>query len=232
MPERDCGLAGPTASFGISEPAESAFKGRSASPRSLAPRLAYFNLAEIYHAADADYAQGVMAAIVATFNIELMRAKGERLVFVVDESPFFIERCFPFFKFSTANVRKFGGSFITIAQKSSDVVIGGDTGILENSNSKFLFSVDGEKESFARRLKLDLPVVDTVEALRSEKGKYSEVLLQDNLGTRTLRIQLTAEEYWSATSSQEDNRKLTELRASVPGLTLEQGIRVLSETSV
>lgn len=203
----------------------------SSSLLSLTARLKYYNLSEIFQAADGDYAQGVMAAIIAMFNLELINCKGSRLAFVADETPFFIERCFPFFKFSTANVRKFGGSFITIAQKSSDVVINGDTGILENSNSKFLFSIDGEKENFAKRLKLEPEVVDRIEGLRSEKGTFSEALLTDHEGAKVLRIQLTAREYWSATSSHEDNRKLDALRASVPGLSLQQAINVLSQNA-
>jgi hypothetical protein len=88
---------------------------------------------------------------------------------------------FQLFKFSTANVRKFGGSFITIAQNSSDVVVGGDEGILDNSNSKFLFSIDGNKEEFKKRLKLSSKAIETIESLEKINGKLSEVFLSDGI---------------------------------------------------
>ena len=192
------------------------------------PRLRYYNFSQIFQANDPDFGQGGLAAVMAQFNLDLMRLRGRKLVFIADETPFFIERCFSFFKFSTANVRKFGGSFITIAQKSSDVVIGGDSGILENSSMKFVFSVDGEREAFQRRLKLSDQVADQIEDLRSEKGRFSEVAFIDSIGSRVLRIELTPEEYWAVTSSQTDNEKLNSLISAVPGLTLEEAIRCLA----
>ena len=202
--------------------------GSVAAADSHLPRLVYYNFAEIFQASDPDYGQGVMAAIVAQFNLDLMKHKSRRLVFIVDEAPFFIERCFSFFKFSTANVRKFGGSFIVIAQKSTDVIITGDTGILDNTGSKVLFSVDGERDDFAKRLKLSDDEMERLESLRSEKGAYSEMMCQDAFGSRVLRIQLSRGEYWSFTSSQDDNRKIEALLSAVPGLSQEQAIGVLA----
>ena len=198
------------------------------SPASSAQRLRYYNFSQIFQANDPDFGQGGLAAVMAQFNLDLMRLKGKKLVFIADETPFFVERCFSFFKFSTANVRKFGGSFVTIAQKSSDVVIGGDPGILENSSMKFLFSVDGEREAFQRRLKLEDRTIEQIESLQAEKGRFSEVAFVDSFGSRVLRVELTPEEYWSVTSSQADNEKLNSLLSAVPGLTLEEAIKCLA----
>ena len=198
--------------------------GRSNSSK----RLRYFNFSQIFQANDPDFGQGGLAAVMAQFNLDLMFSKGKKLVFIADETPFFIERCFSFFKFSTANVRKFGGSFITIAQKSTDVIVNADTGIIENSAQKFLFSIDGDPEVFARRLKINNETIREIEALKSQKGVFSEVLFQDAYGSRVLRIQLSKDEYWRVTSSQDDNERIKLLMANIPGLTMAQAVRALS----
>jgi hypothetical protein len=205
---------------------KNAFKANADSRSHFKHRLRYYNFSQIFQAQDPDFGQGGLAAVMAQFNLELMKGKG-KLVFIADETPFFIERCFGFFKFSTANVRKFGGSFITIAQKSSDVVINGDMGILENSATKFLYSIDGEKEAFASRMKIDLATLAKIESLKTVKGQYSDVLFLDQFGSRVLRVQMTEDEYWRVTSSADDNEKLKKLREAIPNLTLEEGIRCL-----
>lgn len=205
---------------------KNAFKGTSDSKNYFKHRLRYYNFSQIFQAQDPDFGQGGLAAVMAQFNLELMKSRG-KLVFIADETPFFIERCFSFFKFSTANVRKFGGSFITIAQKSSDVVINGDMGILENSASKFIYSIDGEKEAFANRMKIDLATLTKIENLKAVKGQYSDVLFVDQFGSRVLRVQMTEEEYWRVTSTADDTEKLRKLREAIPNLTMEEGIRCL-----
>ena len=190
-------------------------------------RLKYFNFSQIFQANDPDFGQGGLAAVMAQFNLDMMKQK-KKLVFIADETPFFIERCFSFFKFSTANVRKFGGSFITIAQKSSDLVVNGDTGIIENSSQKFVFSTDGEPESFSKRMKFDSSDMEKIESLESIKGEFSEVLFKDIFGSRVLRLLLTPEEYWSFTSSQDDNEKIRSLMENVKGLKLQEAIKCLS----
>lgn len=207
-----------------------AFKSRTLTDDRESSRLQYFNFSQIFQANDPDFGQGGLAAVMAQFNFDLMLNRGKKLVFIADETPFFIERCFSFFKFSTANVRKFGGSFITVAQKSSDVIVNGDTGIIDNSAQRFLFSVDGDREAFGRRMRLMDSDVCAIESLQSEKGSFSDVFFQDAFGSRQLRIQLSAFEYWSMTSSRSENEKLLNLVDSVPGLTLEEGIDVLSRS--
>lgn len=191
-------------------------------------QLRYFNFSEIFQASDPDYGQGGLAAIMALFNFEMMKSDGKRLIFIADETPFFIKRCFPFFKFSTANVRKFGGSFITIAQNSSDVVVGNDTGIIDNSNSRFLFSVDGSTNGFCERLNLSVDQSDRVRDLRRVPGAFSEVFVDDGQSKRVLRLRLSPEEYWSMTSSHDDKMLLDRLKGEMPTLSEQEIIRCLS----
>jgi energy-coupling factor transporter ATP-binding protein EcfA2 len=164
---------------------------RETAEQSTDSKLLYFNFSEIFQASDPDFGQGGLAAVMAYFNFKMMQAKEKRVVFIADETPFFINKCFPFFKFSTANVRKFGGSFITIAQKSSDVVVGGDHGILENSQSKFLFSIDGSESEFKESLRLSLEGVEKIKGLQKSNGQFSEVLMSNGRFEKTFRIRLS-----------------------------------------
>lgn len=192
--------------------------------------LTYFNFSKISQALDPDYAQGGLAAVMAQFNLEMLK-KAEhkkKIVFIADETPFFIKKCFSFFNLSIANVRKEGHGFITVAQKSAHVVIDGDTGILDNSPNRIYFSADGDDDSFTARNQLNLSSIEKIKSLRRQQGEFSECLLKDIHGERVLKIRLNGQEYWQYTSKDEDRRKFTELKAACPSLSLKEIVQCLS----
>lgn len=191
-------------------------------------RLIYLNFSEIFQASDPEFAQAAMAAVLAIFNLEMKANPDKRLVLVCDETPFFIERCFEFFRFSTANVRKFGASVILVVQLSRHLVVGGDTSILDNSHHRFLFSSDGEREGFIARLNITDEEYDRLSKLQLASGKHSQLLYQEGQRTRVLKLELTKEEYWQVTSTQSDRIKLENLMRAVPGLKTEEAIKCLS----
>ncbi|MFM6927187.1 MAG: hypothetical protein ACKOX6_01915 [Bdellovibrio sp.] len=193
-------------------------------------KLLYFNFSKISQALDPDYAQGGLAAVMAKFNLEMLKSNEhkKRIVFIADETPFFIKKCFSFFNLSIANVRKEGHGFITVAQKSAHVVVDGDTGILDNSPNKIFFSLDGDEESFISRTQLNSASVEKIKSLRRQQGEFSEALFKDCHGERVVKVRLSAEEYWSYTSKDEDRRKYQELRKACPSLRLEEIVRCLS----
>jgi hypothetical protein len=193
-------------------------------------QLIYFNFSKISQALDPDYAQGGLAAVMAKFNLEMLKKEkhGKRIVFIADETPFFIRKCFSFFNLSIANVRKEGHGFITIAQKSSHVVIGGNTGILDNSPNKIFFSLDGDEETFMGRTQLDQASIEKIKGLQRKQGQYSEALLKDQHGERIIRIRLSPEEYWAYTSKDEDKRKIEQISKACPDLKLEEIIQCLA----
>ncbi len=189
-------------------------------------RLKYFNFAKISQALDGDFAQGGLAAVMAQFNFDILfNRAGKRFIFVADEVPIFIERCFPFFALSIANIRKNGDAFITIAQRSEHVVVGGNTSILDNSPQKFFFSVDGDEEAFRRRLHFEKEDVERIKTLKRRQGEFSEVYFQDAFGKRVFRIRLTPKEYWSVTSKKEDREKIEELKRIFPKSNLKEVIK-------
>lgn len=205
-----------------------AFRG---SPDLDPPRLRYFNFQDIFQASDQDFSQAAMAAVLAVFNLEMRTHPNARLVLICDETPFFIEKCFGLFKISTANVRKFGGSVILVAQLSRHLVVGGETGILENSHHRILFSADGDLTEFRERLRLREKDMNFIAGLGFKNRKYSEFIYQQGDEARVMRLELSPEEYWRVTSSQSDRSKLLSLVKAVPGLTTEEAIRCLSVAS-
>lgn len=193
-------------------------------------RLLYYNFSKISQAQDPDYAQGGLAAVMAQFNMEMLKKSSDnmRIAFFADEVPFFIKKCFNFFNLSIANIRKEGHAFITIAQNSAQVVVNDDTSIIDLSPNRLYFSVDGEEEKFARRNNLLDETVDKIRALKRNQGEFSEVLLKTNKGEKILKIKLSKKEYWSYTSKDEDKQKLEVLRKMCPGLSEEQIIECLT----
>ncbi|GIL17051.1 MAG: hypothetical protein BroJett040_08020 [Oligoflexia bacterium] len=193
-------------------------------------RLLYYNFSKISQALDPDYAQGGLAAVMAQFNLEMLKKSHDkkRIVFIADETPFFIKKCFSFFNLSIANVRKEGHGFITVAQKSAHVVVDNDTGILDNSPNKIFFSLDGDEESFMSRSHLNPDSIEKIKSLKRKQGEFSEALFKDIHGERVIRIKLNPLEYWSYTSKDEDRRKYQELKTACPSLTTEEVVRCLS----
>ena len=192
--------------------------------------LTYFNFSKISQALDPDYAQGGLAAVMAQFNLEMLKKSEhkKKIVFIADETPFFIKKCFSFFNLSIANVRKEGHGFITVAQKSAHVVVDGDTGILDNSPNRIYFSSDGDDESFVARNQLTRSSIENIKALRRQQGEFSECYLKDVHGERVLKIRLNGQEYWQYTSKDEDRRKFNELKAACPSLSLKEIVQCLS----
>ncbi len=192
--------------------------------------LTYFNFSKISQALDPDYAQGGLAAVMAQFNLEMLKKDQhkKKVVFIADETPFFIKKCFSFFNLSIANVRKEGHGFITVSQKSAHVVVDNDTGILDNSPNRIYFSSDGDDETFKARNQLSSNSLDSIKSLKRQQGEFSECLLKDGLGERVLKVRLNSEEYWSYTSKDEDRRKFFEIKKACPSLNLKEIMQCLS----
>ncbi|MBC7429994.1 MAG: hypothetical protein H7336_15375 [Bacteriovorax sp.] len=191
-------------------------------------RLRYYNFSQVFQASDPEFAQAGIAAVLAQFNIDSTLANGKRLVLMCDETPFFIKTCFEFFKFSTANVRKYGHAVVLIGQLSTDFVVNGDHGIVENSPQRFLFSVDGKPHEYKERFNLTNEKLVDIQNLKTIPREYSEVLLQSGQSGKVLRIKITPEEYWTLTTSQPDQLKIMQLRSAVPTLKLSEALKCLS----
>lgn len=192
------------------------------------PRLRYYNFSQVFQASDPEFAQAGLAAVLAQFNVETLINKNKRIVLICDETPFFIKSCFDFFKFSTANVRKFGHAVILVTQLSTDLIVNGDTGIIENSPQRFLFSVDGNIPDYQTRFNLTDAQLRSIKSLKAIPKEFSEVFLQTSDVGRKLLIKITQKEYWTLTSSKQDRLKLEKLISYIPNLSLMEAIKCLS----
>ncbi len=200
----------------------------------------YYNFENILGASSRDYAEGVMAAVIAQVNLEMLKAgdrlknpDGKRIVLFCDETRFFIERNAEFFLLTTANFRKFGHGVILINQNMRNFELPGkngerDLGIILNSPIRFLLQADHEPKYLKEQFGLCDEHISILTENPYRGREYREVILQDDTGTRALRVYLTPSEYWRCTSDSEDNQKLFGLMRAVPGLTLREAISCLS----
>ncbi|MBC7457824.1 MAG: hypothetical protein H7235_06070 [Bdellovibrionaceae bacterium] len=191
-------------------------------------QLRYYNFSQVFQAADPEFASAGIAAVLAQFNIDSSQAHGKRLVLICDETPFFIKSCFDFFKFSTANVRKYGHATILTAQLSSQLIVSGDSGIIENSPQRFLFNVDGKPKEFQERFDLSDQHMEAIHKLRSIPGKFSEAFLQVARSGKKVVIRITPEEYWELTTSHTDKVRIEQVRSAFPKLKLQEILKCLS----
>lgn len=203
-------------------------------------RYRYFNFENIVGAANKEYASGVMASVIAAVNLEMILSgdrlsnpNGKRLVLICDETRFFIDKNAEFFLLTTANFRKFGHGVILINQNIKNLEIRAangelDRGLFINSPIRFLLQADYDESYLLNTLNLHPYHVDILTKHAHRGSEFREVVLQDDEGTRVLRVYLTEHEYWSTTSSNKDNQKIRELMDAVPGLSLKEAVKCLA----
>ena len=205
-------------------------------------RYVYYNFESIHNASDEDFSSGIMAAVIARVNIEIIklstcesRAQQRRLVFFCDELKFFVEKNADFFLLTTANFRKFGHSIILAIQDLSTLVLNkngkDEEGILSNSPIKVFFPQCGTKKFLDEHLNLNESLIESivnppVAEVLQEKN-YREFILQDNRGTRKVKLQVTPEEYFSMTSTRDEVDKINQIEAALPGLKTKDIIRLI-----
>jgi type IV secretory pathway VirB4 component len=191
--------------------------------------LNYYNFSQIMTASSKSVSTGVLAAVMAKFSFELLRKRpDEKLYFIADETPFFVQHCFQSFRLLMKNVRKLNGSLILIAQDHSDLVVSGDPSLLNNAATKVLFSTDGERSQYRERLRLTERDMETLSHLRGEKGVYSKFLLVDGLGSRVGVLNLSRDEYLFSSTSANDHHRAECLRKVVPNLSETDALHLLS----
>ena len=117
-------------------------------------RLLYFNFENISTASNSYIAKAIIASIMAEFSFKLLGKKpNEKLIFISDETPFFIKSCFNTFSLLSKNVRKLNGSLILLAQNSKDLIVNEMTLLLLTIPSlKFFFPMTEARGNLKRLL--------------------------------------------------------------------------------
>ena len=177
-------------------------------------RLCYFNFENISTASNSHIAKAIIASIMAEFSFKLLNKKpNEKFIFISDETPFFIKTCFNTFSLLSKNVRKLNGSLILLAQNSKDLIVNGDTSLIDNSEFKILFSSDGEERKFKEVFNLTSDEFQKLKRLQTVKGHYSQFFLKDSIGSKLGFLRLSKEEYVISNTEPEFLHKLQGLQS-------------------
>ena len=159
-------------------------------------RLLYFNFENISTASNSYLAKAIIASIMAEFSFKLLSKKPqEKVIFISDETPFFIKNSFNTFSLLSKNVRKLNGSLILLAQNSNDLIVNGDTSLIGNSEFKILFSCDETEEKFKETFSLTSDEFEKIKNLQTIKGHYSQFFIKDSIGSKIGFLRLSKEEY-------------------------------------
>ena len=176
-------------------------------------RILYFNFENISTASNSYIAKAIIAGLMAEFSFKLLdKQPNEKLIFISDETPFFIKSCFNTFSLLSKNVRKLNGSLILLAQNSNDLILNGDTSLIDNSEFKILFSHDGEEKRFKETFNLSSEEFQKVKNLKTVKEHFSQFLLKDSIGSKIGFLRLSKEEYILSNTEPEFLHKLKKLQ--------------------
>lgn len=176
-------------------------------------RLQYFDFTEISGASNGGLAKAVMSAIMAHFNFLLLsKSNDEKLIFICDETPFFIKNCFSSFTLLSKNVRKLSGSLILTAQMLSDLVVNGDASLVSQSEFKILFSNDGSDEFFRTFTGISEENLETLKTIRPNRGDYSIFIFKDGLGERICKLILSKNEYFTSSTHSDDKSLISKCK--------------------
>jgi hypothetical protein len=201
-------------------------------------RYIYFNFESILNAANPDYVAGVMAAVIAKVNIDLIylslpknRRLGKRLIFFCDETKFFLEKNGTFFLLTSANFRKFGHANILTGQNINDFIlkINGkeDLGLILNSPIRVFYETVADPEFLKRVFGLNEREIEIIRNNPYRGKDFRQFILQDDTGTRLMRLFLTKKEYLGMTSSRSEVDKINSIREQFPSLTQDEVIGLI-----
>jgi hypothetical protein len=201
-------------------------------------RYRYYNFENLNGASNKEYATGVMAAVIAVVNLEMVRLSnpearqaGKRLVFFCDETKFFIDRNADFFLLTTANFRKFGHAVVLAGQNIEDFVLQRngktDRGLILNSPIRVFFESQAGEKFFKDEFGFTEVDTSVIRNHAYRGSDFRQFILQDDLGKRVCRLYLTPREYWEMTSSRQDLDHFERMKAHLPWITENQAIELM-----
>lgn len=176
-------------------------------------RIQYYDFTEITGASNGGLSKAVMSAIMAHFSFLLLEKQvDEKLIFICDETPFFVKNCFSSFTLLSKNVRKLSGSLILTAQMLSDLVVNGDGSLIAQSEFKVLFSCDGSDDFFRSHSGVTADTLEVLKGLRPVRGEYSLFVLKDGLGERLCKLWLSKDEYYTSSTHADDKTLIKKVK--------------------
>ena len=192
-------------------------------------RIQYFNIDEVMQASNKTIAKATMASIMAEFSFQLMTKKSnEKLFFIADEVPFFVEQCFSSFSLLSKNVRKLRGSLGLVVQTSSNLIVNGDRSLINNAETNIFFSADGNPKEFSDNFQLLSEEFELITKLRTEIGKYSQFYIKNSKFGKIGYLMLTDEEYWQTTTHPKDLAIIDQFKESFPQMKQQQLTKLIA----
>jgi len=175
-------------------------------------KVSYFDFTNIVTAQKGGVSSAIMSAIMAHFNYTLLSKKtDETLVFICDETPFFVRNCFSSFNLLMKNVRKLNGSLVLIAQNLSDLVVNGDPSLVSQTECRIFFSRDEFKSKFKETSGLSDESIEILDSLGEVNGQYTRFVIRDNRGEKVGKLRLSREEYFRSTTLASDKDKIEKM---------------------
>ncbi len=193
-------------------------------------RLHYFDFTNIITAQKGGVGSAVMSAIMAHFNFTLLtKETHEKLVFIADETPFFIRSCYSSFNLLMKNVRKLNGSLILIAQNLSDLVVDNDSSLINQAELRVFFSKDSGNEKFKELSGLSDHSLQLMDQLSTVNGRFSQFIIKDHFSEKIGQLKLSKEEYYRASTHSDDRSKIKQLKALFNLRDENQAIEILAD---
>lgn len=193
-------------------------------------QIQYFDFTNIVTAQKGGVSSAIMSAIMAHFNYTLLsKGTDERLVFIADETPFFVRSCFTSFSLLMKNVRKLNGSLFLIAQNLSDLIVDGDSSLISQTECRVYFSKDEDEERFDKLSGLSPYGNEALKSLGTFNGKYAQFVIKTNDSERVGKLRLSKHEYFGSTTLATDRSKIEKLKELLNLDTENQAIEILAD---
>jgi len=196
-------------------------------------RIRYYNFQNIDTAANSAVSRAIMASIMADTSFTLAtKRRDQKLMFISDETPFFIKNCFRSFSLLSKNVRSLYGSLMLTVQVSQDLMLDGDKSLIDNASSHVFLSRDESDHVFKERFNLSDFDMDKLNNLSGVQGKYSQFLIKDNLGSRIGNLFLTKKEYWQSTTKATEQALIDKMKSEFQNLDEDLILTLISENEL
>jgi hypothetical protein len=174
-----------------------------------------------------------MASIMADTSFTLAtKRRDQKLMFISDETPFFIKNCFRSFSLLSKNVRSLYGSLMLTVQVSQDLMLDGDKSLIDNASSHVFLSRDESDHVFKERFNLSDLDMDKLNNLSGVQGKYSQFLIKDNLGSRIGNLFLTKKEYWQSTTKATEQALIDKMKSEFHNIDEDLILTLISENEL
>ena len=174
--------------------------------------------------------QRVLMLAVVKRLWEIVRYQDNQKILLLDEVWALIQNHAGFIGEAFRTFRKHNASAIAVTQSIEDIATESLTSaVLNNTPTKIILKQSLRPERLQALLNLNKRELEIVGGLRSIKGQYSEFFMINGDKRRFLRLEPTAEDYWTATTSPQDLEFIKKFMESRPELNELQACKEIAK---